>query len=103
MSVMMTILSAFAVYRISHLFKYDEGPFHVFENARLVLGRRASYSPTAKFLADIVNCCYCSTVWIAIPFAFFVLFPRKLTNIFVVWLGLAGASELLHIHSDMDD
>jgi len=101
----LTLLSAFAVYRMSHLLKYDEGPFHVFQKLRVFLGTRASYSKIAKFFADIVNCCYCSSIWIAIPFALALctIYSFTVINFIILWLGLAGVAEFIHVHSRTGD
>jgi hypothetical protein len=74
-----------AVWRVTHLFWGEDGPGDVF--ARL---RRAAGS---GFIGKLLDCFYCMSLWVAIPFA--PLLTSDWTERVVLWLGLSGGAILL--------
>jgi hypothetical protein len=79
------ILSTLAVWRISHLISQEDGPFDLVINVRKRIGQ--------GFAGGLLDCFHCLSLWIAIPFAFFLC--GSWTTGLITWLALAGAASLL--------
>jgi Na+/pantothenate symporter len=79
------ILSVLAVWRISHLLACEDGPFDLVFKLRKIAGQ--------GFFGNLLDCFYCLSLWIAIPFA--ILLSPDWTTGCVAWLALAGAAALL--------
>ena len=84
------ILSALAVWRITHLLAREDGPFDLVFRLRKVSGE--------GFLGSLLDCFYCLSLWIAAPFAV-LLCGDWITGI-VTWLALSGAASLFFQISD---
>ena len=69
MSPLHLILAAAAVWRITHLFQVEDGPFATFERLRGWLRRNS--------LAGAVDCFYCLSLWVAAPIAFMLAHSVK--------------------------
>ncbi len=80
------ILCALAVWRLAHLLAREDGPFDLVFRLRKLAG--------GGFFGSLLDCFYCLSIWIAIPFAF--LLSREWLPGIVVWLALSGAASLLH-------
>lgn len=80
------ILCALAVWRLAHLLAREDGPFDLVFKLRKSAGQ--------GFFGALLDCFYCLSLWIAIPFAF-LLCTEWLQGI-VVWLALSGAASLLY-------
>ena len=78
------VVAALAVWRLSHLLAAEDGPWDVIVRLRRGLG-------TTNW-GKLMDCFYCLSVWISIPFAFFV--ANGVLDRLVVWLALSGASSL---------
>ena len=78
------LLCTLAVWRLSHLLACEDGPFDVVVRLR----RRSGDG----FFGGLMDCFYCLSVWIAMPFAW-LLSGDTLTGV-VVWLALSGAASL---------
>lgn len=78
------VMAALAVWRLSHLLAAEDGPWDVIVKVRRRLG-------TTK-LGKLMDCFYCLSVWISIPFTFYVV--NGMLDRFVVWLALSGAASL---------
>jgi hypothetical protein len=78
-------LATLAVWRVTHLLSKEDGPWELL--ARL----RRTFS--AGFLGGLIACFYCLSVWIAIPFTFFL--EGTAIERVVIWLALSGAASLL--------
>jgi hypothetical protein len=50
------------VWRITHLLQAEDGPWDVLVRLRQLAG--------AGFWGDLIDCFYCLSIWIAVPFAF---------------------------------
>ncbi len=84
------LLGVLCVWRLTHLVQAEDGPWDV-----VVTLRRAAGD---GFFGRLMDCFYCLSLWIAIPFAF-VLSDDWATGI-VVWLSLSGAASLLFKMAD---
>ena len=80
------ILGALAVWRITHLLAAEDGPFDL-----IVWIRRQAGS---GFLGKLLDCFYCLSVWIAVPFAFLLARPWK--QRVLLWLALSAAAILVN-------
>ena len=74
-----------AVWRLTHLFSAEDGPFDLIIKLRKALG--------SSFLGKLMDCFYCLSLWVAAPLAPFV--GRGALEAVFVWLALSGAACLL--------
>jgi hypothetical protein len=79
------ITSALAIWRLTHLFGKEDGPFDIIFFMRKKAG--------AGFFARLLDCFYCLSIWIALPFGIW-LGPTWLEKL-LLWLALSGAACLL--------
>lgn len=79
------LICTLAVWRITHLFSQEDGPFALVFKFRKLLGQ--------GFFGDLLDCFYCLSLWIAAPFAV-ILCDNWLEGI-IVWLALSGGACLL--------
>ena len=79
------ILSILAVWRITHLLGKEDGPFDIIFLMRKKAG--------AGFFGSLLDCFYCLSVWVALPFGIW-LGPDWKEKI-LMWLALSGAACLL--------
>ena len=80
------VLCALAVWRLSHLLACEDGPFDLVVRLRQRVGN--------GFVGSLMDCYYCVTVWIAIPFA--LLLTHDVIAGLVTWLALSGAASALY-------
>jgi hypothetical protein len=88
------LFAALAVYRLSQLVVYDDGPWDVllrFRTWRGVYDFHESGESGNKFL----SCPFCVGVWIAGALLIVVLTETMVGDLFLAWWGLAGAQALL--------
>lgn len=85
MNITYLVLSVFAVWRITHMLGKEDGPFDII----FVMRKKAG----AGFFGSLLDCFYCLSIWIALPFGFW-LGANWLEKI-LVWLALSGAACLL--------
>ncbi len=78
-------LAALAVWRITHLLIHEDGPWKIIARFRDKLG--------AGFWRGLIGCFKCLSIWIAVPFVFFV--GGDWVEKIVVWLALSGSAILL--------
>lgn len=86
--VFLFILLAFVVYRLALLISKDT----LTEPLRKPFGQRAAGQPRysrAWYLAELINCPYCTGVWFAFALTF-ALLPASLGEFLLYWLALAG-------------
>jgi hypothetical protein len=79
------VLCLLAVWRLTHLLSQEDGPFDVVIRFRKLLGH--------GFFGSLLDCFYCLSIWISVPFVFFLC--DGWTEGIVVWLALSGGSSLL--------
>ena len=80
------LLAALAVWRLTHLFTKEDGPWKVFLRLREAI-------PSQLF-----SCFYCLSLWIAMPFVWFT--GGNAIEKVVTWLALSGAAVLLEKATD---
>jgi hypothetical protein len=78
-------LGALAVWRITHLLAVEDGPFDLMVRLR----RRAG----AGFWGNLLDCFYCVSVWVSVPFAYGLGANWKERAL--LWPALSGAAILL--------
>ena len=79
------VLAVLATWRITHLLASEDGPRGVIARWRARLGR--------SFVGGLMDCFGCLSLWVAIPFAFYVADePMRWA---LCWLALSGAAFLL--------
>jgi Protein of unknown function (DUF1360) len=79
------VLGALTVWRITHLFQAEDGPWDIVVWLRQKAG--------AGFFGKLLDCFYCLSVWVAVPFAGLIgetWFERAL-----LWPSLSAAAILL--------
>lgn len=79
------ILGILAVWRITHMLQAEDGPGDVFVKLRQAVGN--------GFSGTLLDCFYCLSVWIAVPFA--VSLGTGIAEKLLLWPALSGASILL--------
>ena len=80
------ILAVLAVWRFTHLIVAEDGPFKLVAWVRRKAGQ--------GFLGSLLNCFYCLSLWISIPFA--VVIGVSGWQKFLLWPSLSGAAILLN-------
>lgn len=58
------VLSVFAAWRITHLISKEDGPFDLIYRIRKHIGQ--------GFFAKLLDCFYCLSIWVAIPFGIWI-------------------------------
>jgi Protein of unknown function (DUF1360) len=80
------LLAALAVWRLTHLFTKEDGPWEVFLRLR------------EGIPGQLFSCFYCLSLWIAVPFVWFT--GGNAVEKVVTWLALSGAAVLLEKATD---
>ncbi|MGZ3765064.1 MAG: DUF1360 domain-containing protein [Mucilaginibacter sp.] len=84
------VLCTLAVWRITHLLSQEDGPFDIVIKFRKLFGQ--------GFFGTLLDCFYCLSLWIAIPFTVFLC--REWLQGIITWLALSGAACLLFKFTD---
>jgi hypothetical protein len=84
------LISTLAIWRLSYLFSQEEGPFDVVFKFRKLLGH--------GFFGSLLDCFYCLSLWISIPFA--ILLTNEWLDGIIIWLALSGGACILFKISD---
>lgn len=84
------VISMLVIWRVTHLFTQEDGPFDLIVKLRKLLGQ--------GFFGTLLDCFYCLSLWVAVPFAFW-LCDEWLEGV-LTWLALSGAACLLHKFTD---
>jgi hypothetical protein len=87
------IITVLAVWRLAHLLSKEDGPFDIIFLIRQKAG--------AGFFGSLLDCFYCLSIWIALPFGIWVgqSWPQKI----LMWLALSGAACLLEQATTKND
>jgi hypothetical protein len=80
------VISALSVWRLTHLLAAEDGPLDLIVRIRRKLGD--------SIWGKLIDCFNCLSVWISIPFAFYV--TSGILNTGVVWLALSGSASLMN-------
>lgn len=83
-------LGILSVWRITHLLHAEDGPGDVVVHLRRKAGE--------GFWAQLLDCFYCLSVWIAVPFAIFL--GQKPGERFLLWPALSAGAILLERVTD---
>jgi hypothetical protein len=78
------LLGVLATWRVAHLLQFEEGPWHFLSRLR---------KATAPWLAGVLACFYCFSVWVALPAA--MLLGRTWPERFWLWPALSAGAILL--------
>ena len=85
MNFYLFVLGVLSVWRITHLFYAEDGPWELFVKLR----SRAGHG----FLGGLLDCFYCLSLWIAVPFAFLIgdTWRQRL----LLWLSFSAGAILI--------
>jgi hypothetical protein len=78
------VLCSLAVWRLTHLIVAEDGPWDLVVRLRAFLGD--------SMVGHAMDCFYCSSMWISIPFAVFM--AGDVPEGILFWLALSGAASL---------
>ncbi len=78
-------VASLANWRITHALWGEDGPWDLFARTRTLAG--------AGVLGRILDCFYCLSLWLALPFAPFV--SESPVGMAIAWLAISGAAILL--------
>jgi hypothetical protein len=87
------IISALAVWRLTHLLGKEDGPFDLIYLMRQKAG--------TGFFAKLLDCFYCLSIWIALPFGIWLGTGWLLK--LLIWLALSGAACLMEQGTSRND
>ena len=76
------LIGSLVVWRLTHLFSKEDGPFDILFRLRKKAG--------AGFFGSLLDCFYCLSIWMAMPIAVWLASSYK--EMFFLWLGLSGAA-----------
>lgn len=79
------VLTVLAVWRLTHLLNKEDGPFDIIFLMRQKAG--------AGFLGNLLDCFYCLSMWVSLPFAIWLAVTWK--ESLLAWLAISGAACLL--------
>jgi hypothetical protein len=93
MDIMRFIMIILVVWRLTHLLSKEDGPFDIIFLIRQKAG--------AGFLGNLLDCFYCLSIWIALPFGLWhgIGWMEKI----IYWLALSGAACLLEKATDKNN
>jgi len=74
-----------ATWRVTHLLANEDGPADIIARARERLG--------ASQLGALMDCFQCTSLWVAVPMAFYV--ERKPSDRAIAWLALSAGACIL--------
>ena len=79
------VLASVAVWRLTHLLNAEYGPWRMLARLRRLAG--------TGFWSDLLDCFYCLSLWIAVPFAWWLggAWAERL----LMWPAISGAAILL--------
>lgn len=79
------ILSILAVWRLTHLFSKEDGPWDMIYHIRRAAG--------AGFFGSLLDCFYCLSIWVALPFGIWL--GNSWWEKILYWWALSGGACLL--------
>ena len=85
MSALLLFAGLLATWRVTHLITAEDGPWNLVARLRQAAG--------AGFFGDLMDCFYCTSMWVALPMAYWVgtSWPAR----GVAWLALSGGAILI--------
>jgi hypothetical protein len=85
MNLLYLVLSTLSVWRITHLFSKEDGPFELIYRLRRKAG--------TGFFSSLLDCFYCTSVWVALPFGWWL--GNGWIEKLLCWTAISGAACLL--------
>lgn len=85
MSFYWLVVGILAVWRITHFFQAEDGPWEIVVRLRRKAG--------SGFWGKLLDCFYCLSLWVSIPFA--VQIGQSRWEQFLLWLALSAGAILL--------
>ena len=82
---MALLIAILACWRVTHLFNAEDGPGKIFVRFRRAAGD--------GFFGQLLDCFYCLSLWIAVPFA--VVESRDWREGVPLWLSISAGAILL--------
>jgi hypothetical protein len=79
------VIGILVVWRITHLFYGEDGPWDVFIRLRHALGE--------GFLGRLMDCFYCLSLWVALPLAYWI--GESWKERLLLWPALSAGGMLL--------
>ena len=86
-------IAVLASWRVTHLIAKEDGPGNIIYKIRKLLG--------SSFLGTLMDCYKCVSVWVALPFAYYIISPS--VDFVVVWLAISAGTCLLYYQQDFYD
>jgi hypothetical protein len=83
------IIAILATWRVAHLIAREDGPFDIVVRLRARAGDGV--------IGQLMDCPYCLSIWIAIPFAF--MLANSILAGFVACLAISGGASLLECYA----
>jgi hypothetical protein len=87
------LITVLAAWRITHLIQAEDGPWDIIFKIRKSLGN--------GFWGNLMDCFYCTSIWISLPFAIF--YGKTLFDFFSYWMAISGGAILLQKISSNKD
>ncbi len=78
------LLGVLCVWRITHLFQAEDGPWDVIASIRRAAGD--------SFLGRLMDCFYCLSLWVSIPVAWVI--GRTTAERILMWIAFSGGAIL---------
>lgn len=75
------VIAVLAVWRLTHLLSKEDGPFDLMYKIRKQIGQ--------GFFANLLDCFYCLSIWVAIPFGIWI--GHTVIEKIICCLALSGA------------
>jgi hypothetical protein len=83
-------LGILGVWRVTHLLEAEDGPWEAVARMRRRLGR--------SILGDVFGCFYCLSLWVAVPFAWWL--GESIAERVLLWLALSGGAIIIERVTD---
>ncbi len=87
------VIGVLVTWRVTHLFTKEDGPF----NIMYIIRKKAG----AGFFGSLLDCFYCTSLWIAFIAGFFI--GQGWKEIILLWLAFSGAACLLEKATKVKD
>ena len=85
-SILQFTVATLAIWRITHLFSNEDGPFELVFKFRKLFGQ--------GFFGDLLDCFYCLSIWVSIPFS--ILLANGWLETIITCFALSGAACIVY-------
>ena len=79
------LLGVLCVWRVTHLFQAEDGPWHMIVSIRRAAGD--------AFLGRLLDCIYCLSLWVSLPLAWAI--GQTVTERALLWPALSAGAILM--------